>query len=392
MVYLKNLYKNIINKRIRHDSEGAVMSETLKPVNWRPLKINEEYSKLIPKHNAEDYASLEASIIGHHGAFESIKINCRDEILDGHTRYDICTKYGLGFTTEAVDLPTELDEKIYVIEANLQRRQLNDFQRVELYLVLEPLLAEKAKEQQGRRNDLTFVSNETNVEFKPINTLGVIAKKSGISRATAARVKCILAKGSEELKQRARAGKTSIAHAYNVVTTQEAHTNPQPLPEGTFNVIMADPAWQYDIQKRGSTLGHYESIPTEEICALKVPAADNAVLFLWATNPKLQEALAVMAAWGFRYRTNMVWVKDKIGNGYYFRGQHELLLVGEKGDMPVPEEQNRPPSVLQAPRRDHSEKPGEVYGIIEKMYPNRKYLELFAREKHEGWMSWGNEL
>jgi N6-adenosine-specific RNA methylase IME4 len=155
---------------------------------------------------------------------------------------------------------------------------------------------------------------------------------------------------------------------------------------------MADPPWEYDLPLRGSPDMHYGTITLDQLSVLKVPSSENAILFLWATNPKLQEALAVMKAWGFEYKTNLVWVKDKIGNGYYFRGQHELLLVGKKGAMPVPTEETRPSSVLNAPRGEHSEKPQEVYSLIERMYPNRKYLELFARKKREGWTSWGNEV
>jgi N6-adenosine-specific RNA methylase IME4 len=99
-----------------------------------------------------------------------------------------------------------------------------------------------------------------------------------------------------------------------------------------------------------------------------------------------------MQKWGFEYKTNLVWVKDKIGTGYYLRGQHELLLIGIKGKIGVPNEADRVSSVLIAPRNEHSQKPQEVYNIIEKMYPNCKYIELFARNKHEGWESWGNEL
>lgn len=74
----------------------------------------------------------------------------------------------------------------------------------------------------------------------------------------------------------------------------------------------------------------------EEIKTLSIPSADNAVLFLWATAPKLKEALEVMEAWGFEYRTNAVWDKEIIGMGYWFRGQHELLLVGVKGEFSPP--------------------------------------------------------
>jgi N6-adenosine-specific RNA methylase IME4 len=132
----------------------------------------------------------------------------------------------------------------------------------------------------------------------------------------------------------------------------------------------------------------------EDIESMNIPAADNAILFLWATAPKLREALATMERWEFNYKTHIVWVKDKIGTGYYARGSHELLLIGEKGDMPVPEESNRPKSTFEAPRQGHSEKPDIVYDMIEKMYPNRKYLELFARKQQHSdkWTVWGNEM
>jgi N6-adenosine-specific RNA methylase IME4 len=134
---------------------------------------------------------------------------------------------------------------------------------------------------------------------------------------------------------------------------------------------------------------------TEDIMNLDVPAADDAILFLWATAPKLNDAFRVMITWNFTYKTHMVWVKDKIGTGYYVRGQHELLLIGVRGTgIGVPAEENRPSSVIQAPRQglEHSQKPSEVYEIIERMYPRRQYLELFARGKPRTcWKTWGHE-
>ncbi len=116
----------------------------------------------------------------------------------------------------------------------------------------------------------------------------------------------------------------------------------------------------------------------------------DAILFLWATNPKLKVAFEVLEAWGFTYVTNMVWVKEKWGTGYYLRGQHEFLLIAKKGKIPPPVEEVRPSSVLHAPVREHSRKPDEVYDIIETLYPNRRYLELFSRNEREGWEMWGN--
>ncbi len=165
-----------------------------------------------------------------------------------------------------------------------------------------------------------------------------------------------------------------------------------PLPAGLWNLLLADPPWRYE---PNSTLpsnaieNHYPTLSLEEICALEVPAADCAVLFLWATAPKLPDALQVMAAWGFEYRTNAVWVKHRPGLGYYFRGRHELLLVGRRGNMPVPAASSRPDSVIEAWRGRHSEKPAVVYDLLERMYPAAVKLELFARASRPGWDRWG---
>jgi N6-adenosine-specific RNA methylase IME4 len=166
------------------------------------------------------------------------------------------------------------------------------------------------------------------------------------------------------------------------------------LPSGFFNVIYADPPWQYDFSLTNSReiVQQYPTMDLEDICNLKIPCADDAILFLWATAPKLEESLQVMNAWGFTYRTGMVWVKDKIGMGHLVRIQHEHLLIGKKGNFPAPNDQVLAGSVISAPRQGHSEKPTAVYEIIEKYYPNGKRIELFARHKREGWEAWGNEI
>lgn len=166
---------------------------------------------------------------------------------------------------------------------------------------------------------------------------------------------------------------------------------PEPAA-GTYDVIYADPPWRYDFVQSDSRAieNQYPTASTDELCALTVPAAEAAVLFMWATNPKLAEALRVVEAWGFSYRTNLVWVKDRFGMGYYAREQHELLLVAKRGDYPAPVGTEQLSSVIQAPRARHSEKPAEVYDMIERMYPNGQYLELFARIAWAGnWTTWG---
>lgn len=169
----------------------------------------------------------------------------------------------------------------------------------------------------------------------------------------------------------------------------------------SFPILYADPPWRYEHVKTENRAieNQYPTLALPEICALTVedrPVADlvtpDSLLFLWATNPKLEEAFTVMEAWGFVYRTNLVWVKDQIGMGYYVRQRHELLLIGTRGNPPVPEEANRPDSVVTVPRAAHSAKPEIFYDLIDRMYPELPKLELFRRGRpHHGWKAWGNQ-
>lgn len=173
-----------------------------------------------------------------------------------------------------------------------------------------------------------------------------------------------------------------------------AAAEPAPLEAvGTFPVIYVDPPWRYDFAASSTRQieNHYPTMHLDEIKALSVPAADDAVLLMWATSPKLREAFEVLDAWGFTYVTSMVWVKDRIGMGYYARSRHELLLIAKRGALPVPDPEDRPDSVIEAPLGKHSEKPDAAYEIIERMYPLHRKVELFARRARDGWAAWGNQ-
>lgn len=170
----------------------------------------------------------------------------------------------------------------------------------------------------------------------------------------------------------------------------------QDLIGRNYDVILADPPWRYNFSKSNSRKieNHYPTMTSREIMDLPVGqiAAKQAVLYLWATNPKLVEALEVMKAWGFQYRTAAVWDKERIGMGYYFQSQHELLLVGKRGRFPTPPPETRRPSVIRASRRKHSAKPVEVHQRLENMYPQARKVELFARSCRKAWDVWGNEV
>lgn len=162
-----------------------------------------------------------------------------------------------------------------------------------------------------------------------------------------------------------------------------------------FNVILADPPWRYDFSNcSGRTVeNHYPTMALDEVCALPIAslASQDCVLFLWATSPKLECAFPVIRAWGFEYKTCAVWHKSGLGMGYYFRQDHELLLVAGRGRPGIPPSEARVSSVIQAMKRRHSQKPGVVHQIIERMYPNARRLELFCRSPRPGWYAWGNQ-
>jgi ParB/RepB/Spo0J family partition protein len=179
-----------------------------------------------------------------------------------------------------------------------------------------------------------------------------------------------------------------------------------PDPEGEspdpVDVLLADPPWRYDFAETANRQieNQYPTMDLEalkahlgtELAAGRLSLADDAVLFLWATAPKLPEALAVMDAWGFTYKTHAVWDKAHIGMGYWFRGQHEPLLVGTRGSFSPPDPDARVSSVLRAARGEHSAKPVEVYEIIERYFPDATKHELFLRgEPRPGWTGSGYE-
>jgi N6-adenosine-specific RNA methylase IME4 len=165
------------------------------------------------------------------------------------------------------------------------------------------------------------------------------------------------------------------------------------IPE-KFDVIYADPPWRYDFAETDNRKieNHYTTMENSDIAKMNVPAADNCVLFMWATAPKLIEAIEVIKGWGFEYKTCAVWDKEKMGMGYWFRGQHELLMVGVKGNVSPPEASIRISSVIRESRQNHSRKPDCVAEYIELAFYDKSKIELFCREPRNGWYSFGNQI
>jgi N6-adenosine-specific RNA methylase IME4 len=181
------------------------------------------------------------------------------------------------------------------------------------------------------------------------------------------------------------------------------------LPESgreRFRTILADPPWRFanrtgKVAPEHRRLRRYRTLSLQEIRALPVAglAAERCHLYLWVPNALLPEGLDVLRAWGFSYKTNLVWYKirkdggpDGRGVGFYFRNVTELLLFGVRGkNARTLPPGRRQVNLLTAAKRDHSRKPEGFQELIERCSPG-PYLELFARERREGWSQWGDEL
>lgn len=195
-------------------------------------------------------------------------------------------------------------------------------------------------------------------------------------------------------------------------------------PVGGFDLIMADPPWRYNMRsEKGygkAPEAHYQTMPTAEIAALPVEvlAATDCLLWLWAVNPKLPDALQVMAAWGFTFKTAGTWVKrttrgkDAFGTGYVLRSSNEPFLIGTRGAprttkatrSTIPTYDDGFHSVanggdwpsgsitIEGALREHSRKPDAAYQAAEGLMPAARRLELFSRQSRPGWSAWGNEV
>lgn len=170
-----------------------------------------------------------------------------------------------------------------------------------------------------------------------------------------------------------------------------------------FGTILADPPWQFTnrtgkMAPEHRRLSRYSTMKLDEICALPVGdyAAATSHLYLWVPNALLPEGLRVMQAWGFNYKSNIVWYKtrkdggpDGRGVGFYFRNVTELLLFGVKGKNARTREAGRTQvNIIPQRKREHSRKPDETYDIIEACSTG-PYLEMFARGTRKGWTGWG---
>ena len=371
------------------------------------------------------------------GILQPIDITHENIILDGHHRFRAAKELGIKEVEVRVPELIDISEDEYLISVALNRRHLSEGQKAVLANEYRKVISEKKQSDAGTKAinarwhvneyDEASVSQSYNEEQERSRKLA--AEHMHVSEWKVREVQSIEQKAKTEptaktVYEKLRSGDLEMHEARAIIkqpeekraailqkkeeepkkdirviareiNTAEKNNNPPPVPSGKYSIIYADPPWEYEheVSTSREVENKYPTMPLDKIKNIDVPASDDALLFLWVTVPKMEEGLAVMKAWGFNYRTGLVWVKNTIGMGYYVRQQHELLLIGAKGNgigVPLPE--NRPSSVINANRGEHSKKPDVVYEIIEKMYPNHTRIEMFARNRRVGWDSWGNDI
>lgn len=394
-----------------------------------------EYANLFPMLDAGALTAVTADI-AEYGVREPVVLY-QGKVLDGRNRCVAARKLGLSVPVREFT-GSDTDALAFVISTNLHRRHLTESQRASVAARLANMTRSDAGRLGGKNGEananLQLLPAETaqasvtnaaaaamlNVSERSVATARkvqehgapelVAAVDSGMTSVSAAaeiakvtheQQREIVAKGEKEILAAAkaiRAEKAVIARGERLQKIDEISRGNADLDTGTkYPVIYADPPWRYENPPMGAgnraIENHYPTMTLEEICAMPVAelAADDAMLYMWATAPKLAECLVVVRAWGFEYRTNIVWDKEKIGMGYHARNQHEILLICKRGNIPPPEAGKQPSSVYREARTAHSAKPSFYYEMIEAAYPGLQKIELFCRSPREGWSVWGNQ-
>jgi N6-adenosine-specific RNA methylase IME4 len=386
--------------------------------------------QLLPPLQAEDFARLKRDI-AERGVQVPIELDEHGQVLDGHHRLQAIQE----LRNEGVELPdppviarlgmNEAEKRAHVRSLNLNRRHLTAAQRravIAEQLTETPDVSDRSiaaalsvspttvgsvrRQRKGASSTVQNGQLESRIGLDgkrrrmPTARALLAANGTDASRALDALKELPVSALPSEMLTASDA--RSIARVIKRESSREERIKglrePAPLTRlgrERYAVIYADPPWRYEGASDPTRVAenHYETMSHEELLALPVGeiAARSSVLFLWATPPKVAEAVALIDAWGFRYTTIAIWDKGIPGLGSWYRQQHELLLIATRGAMPAPAPRNRSSSVIKSPRGRHSAKPAAVRQQIERMFPDVPRVELFARGAVEGWDVWGAE-
>ena len=374
------------------------------------LKIKEEFKKLIPALTTEEFKQLEDNCMAE-GIREKI-LTWNGFIIDGHNRYEISQKWDLDYETESKSFKSEEAVKEWMILNQFGRRNLSNYQRSVLALELEEVFSKKAKESKSEKVSHFRNTGEVLQKSAKPDTRKELSKVASVSHDTIAKVKKIQEKATPEVKAQLSTGEVSINKVYTdikkkekkekrieLIQTQINDIESGELPElkGLFDVVSVDPPWPYEGESKEVTsfdsIGRrvanpYPEMSIKEIKEIELPLMNDSVVLLWTTHKFLPDAFDILKEWDLDYKATLVWNKEKIGMGAWFRMQCEFCLVGIKGKPYWDNTTYR--DILNEPRREHSRKPDSFFDMIEKITLGRR-LEYFSREKRSGWEVFGND-
>lgn len=384
---------------------------------------------LFPMMEKDDAIALKDDIVAN-GLREAIVLH-EGLILDGRNRYLAChgaalelgwpdflstpaeecmermreLKVPVRFTAYAGDDPLG-----FVISMNLHRRHLTESQRGMVAAKWETLKQGRPQKDANLQVSRAEASRLLNVSPRTVASAAVVR-----AHGTTALVQAV-EKGNIPVSVAEKLARLPAATQQAAVTTPDsarhvakrarraareteladrATAASKSLAKKLYPVIYADPPWQFGTWSENgrdrAADNHYPTMTLDKLKAMPVPAAKDCVLFLWATVPMLPQALEVMAAWGFTYKSHCIWLKDRTGTGYWFRNRHELLLVGTRGNVPAPAPGEQVDSVIPCKVGRHSEKPAAFAELIDGYFPTLEGIELFARGPRLGWDVWGAE-
>lgn len=357
-------------------------------------------ANIFPLLEGDDFNALKADI-ALHGQLEPIVLY-QGQILDGRNRFHACRELGMEPVTREWDgsgSPVE-----FVTSLNMFRRHLNKSQRAFIALAVEQQLAAEAKDKEAMRKSTSQIVEKS----EPIHAAEQAAQVVGTNRQYIADAKFIRA-GAPELEAKVLAGEMNIPKAKAMLKKQDriAYIEEQkaqiaqatPIaPQGLFNVIVIDPPWSYNEGDPGKAYNPnhwatrvanpYPEMTLDEIADLRLPAAEDCVLWLWTTHKFMRHSFALLDVWGFEDKTILTWVKDRMGVGYWLRSQSEYCIMAVKGNPPI--NLTNQTTVLHGPMREHSRKPDEFYALVDGLCVGRK-IDFFSRECRPGWAQYGNE-
>jgi N6-adenosine-specific RNA methylase IME4/ParB-like chromosome segregation protein Spo0J len=404
------------------------------------------YAELFPLMSPQEYEELKSSISAH-GLRQPVVL-FEGRILDGRNRYKVCFELGIEPVFRDFDRAREGSALDFAFDLNVRRRHLNESQRAMIAAKLAGLPAhrpEKSASLQTSSSSEGPISIEAAAEKLSVSARTVASAKKvqergspdliraiehgKITVSAAERVVTLEPETQREIIKAADAGRVNVARTIikagrRAARERELGARQLALPAKKYGVIYCDYPRHFEVYSRATGLdrspdNHYPTMTFAQIVGLPVSdlAAPDCVLFFWSTGASLADDLEIMAEWGFAafrprdafgklmcengvplppvgggsYRCHQIWLQPQVGLGYWFRDNHEILLVGARGNIVAPAPGTQDRSVIPAPLGPHSAKPNYFVEMIERLFPTVPKIELFARRARPAWDAWGYE-